>query len=151
MDQAYLYTTANGIDSEASYPYVGIQQTCAYNSSSRVIKSSGYTTVTPKGSESALQTALATKGPISVAVNGTQLQFYSSGILNNSPCAPGTTMLNLNHAVLAVGYGVHSPTGLQYWSIKNSWGSGWGEAGFARIQRNSNQQICTATLPSYPS
>ncbi|VDQ03397.1 unnamed protein product [Trichobilharzia regenti] len=44
-----------------------------------------------------------------------------------------------NHAVLLIGYGVDQDTNLPYWNIKNSWGGQWGENGFFRILRGSDE------------
>jgi cathepsin F len=76
-------------------------------------------------------------GPLSALLDATQLQFYKSGIWTGqvdgtSPwlaCHPD----NLDHAVLLVGYG--SENGTDYWTVKNSWGTDFGEDGYFRIVR----------------
>ena len=59
----------------------------------------------------------------------------------------------MNHAVLAVGYGNDSRSGNNFWKVKNSWGSGWGESGFIRLLRTSDNGPGTAGMlstPTYP-
>ena len=49
----------------------------------------------------------------------------------------------MNHAVVVVGYGTDK--GIDYWTVKNSWGTGWGEQGFFRIKRD----LCHLTEVAY--
>lgn len=72
-------------------------------------------------------------GPLSVGINANHTEFvnYKGGILDIPNCGTNTT-----HFVTIVGYGVQS--GQDYWIIKNSWGTGWGEQGYGRIARGKN-------------
>lgn len=91
--------------------------------------------------ESQLTSELYTRGPLSVLLDATQLQFYSSGVwdghLPNSSPALGCHASSLNHAVLMVGYGTDGSS--PYWTVKNSWGAKWGENGYFRITRGQGK------------
>eukprot|EP00928_Gymnodinium_smaydae_P011413 TRINITY_DN14214_c0_g2_i1.p1 TRINITY_DN14214_c0_g2~~TRINITY_DN14214_c0_g2_i1.p1 ORF type:complete len:460 (-),score=102.75 TRINITY_DN14214_c0_g2_i1:438-1817(-) len=78
--------------------------------------------------ENALMEAVAQQ-PVGVAVDGSgpAFQLYHGGVLK------GACGSDVNHAVLLVGYGTDN--GVDYFKIKNSWGPGWGEGGYARIAR----------------
>lgn len=43
---------------------------------------------------------------------------------------------DVNHAVVAVGYGVEN--GIPYWLIKNSWGASWGADGYFKMELGKN-------------
>ena len=45
----------------------------------------------------------------------------------------------MNHGVLIVGYGVDDVSGEKYWSVKNSWGNEWGESGYFKMRRGTNE------------
>ena len=93
-----------------------------------------------------LEDAVANVGPISVgvAVNKDFL-FYSEGVFDDASCS--SAVEDQAHAVLAVGYGTEN--GKDYWLIKNSWSTWWGDEGYIKIARKGN--ICgVATSPSYP-
>lgn len=84
------------------------------------------------------------KGPLSVTIDASHIQFYLGGVLTDCGSVQGT-----NHAVQLVGYGTDA--GKDYWLIRNSWGTHlWGEHGYFRIERNKN--LCNIALyaPEYP-
>jgi len=143
MDYAFEYVIANkGICAETAYPYKGVDGTCQ-KTCDKVVTISGYQDI-PSGNEASLLNAVGTVGPVSVAIEADQIgfQFYSSGVFS------GTCGTNLDHGVLAVGYGT---TGTQdYWIVKNSWGTSWGETGYIRMIRNKNQ-CGIALAASYPT
>ncbi|KAK3733991.1 hypothetical protein QZH41_009857, partial [Actinostola sp. cb2023] len=146
MDNAFRYIKANdGIDTEQSYPYEGSNDRCRFKTSNVGASDTGYVDIT-RGSESDLQSASASVGPISVAIDASHLsfQFYHSGVYDNSGCSS----TQLDHGVLVVGYGTYQ--GKDYWLVKNSWGPGWGLEGYIRMSRNKNNQCGIATQASYP-
>lgn len=146
MDDAFQYIKAKGVDTEESYPYVAEQQTCHWSKANVGAKDTGFTDVTA-GDEKALQEAVATVGPVSVAIDASHFTFqlYRGGIYNEPECSSQS----LDHGVLVVGYG-SSEKGEDYWIVKNSWGSSWGENGYIRMSRNKNNQCGIATSASYP-
>lgn len=147
MDHAFQYIKENkGIDTEGAYPYKGIDNRCQFNPSKIGATCTGYKDIT-KGSERALQNAVGTIGPVSVAIDASQptFQMYQSGIYDEPECSS----TSLDHGVLAVGYG--SSNGRDYWIIKNSWGVRWGHNGYIYMSRNKQNQCGIATAASYPT
>jgi len=148
MDYAFQYIKDNGgIDTEESYPYEGEDDKCRYNPAYRGATDIGFVDV-EAGNEEALKSALATQGPCSVAIDASHesFQFYNHGVYREPECSPE----NLDHGVLAVGYGVDAQTGEAYWLIKNSWGTSWGDGGFVKMARNEENMCGVASAASYP-
>lgn len=136
MDNAFRYIKANGgVDTEESYPYNAHENTCHFKRSDVGETDKGFVDV-PAGSERALKKAVATVGPVSVAIDAshTSFQFYSHGVYDEPECDPE----GLDHGVLVVGYG--SEDGQDYWLVKNSWSEHWGDGGYIRMARNKNNQ-----------
>ncbi|KAF6017184.1 hypothetical protein EB796_024514 [Bugula neritina] len=147
MDNGFTYIKKNGgIDTEESYPYTGKNGRCHYKSSETGATDTGYVDI-KEGSETDLQSAVATIGPISVAIDASHMSFqlYRSGVYNERRCSS----TRLDHGVLAVGYG--SMDGKDYWIVKNSWGASWGKEGYVWMSRNKKNQCGIATQASYPT
>jgi len=154
MDDGFKYIMAKGDETESSYPYTssaGSTGTCSSSKAKSAngiaaSKITGYRDVT-ENSETALQAAVA-RQPVSVAIEADQsaFQFYSSGVFD-STCGS-----SVDHGVLLVGYGTDG--GSEYWKVKNSWGTTWGEDGYIRMARNvasSAGQCGIASMASYPT
>lgn len=147
MDQAFQYIKENpGIDTEKSYPYEAEDSVCRFKPRSVGATDSGFVDI-PEGDEEALKQAVATVGPVSVAIDASHesFQFYSEGVYNEPECSSS----QLDHGVLVVGYGT-TEDGQDYWLVKNSWGPGWGEEGYIKMARNLDNHCGIATAASYP-
>jgi len=147
MDNAFKYIKENaGIDTESSYPYEGKNDKCRFNAANVGATDTGFTDIKSK-SESDLQTAVATVGPIAVAIDASHMSFqlYRTGVYHEFFCSE----TRLDHGVLAVGYG--SEDSKDYWLVKNSWGESWGEKGYIKMSRNRRNNCGIATSASYPT
>jgi len=147
MDQAFQYIKANqGIDTEDSYKYTAQDGKCKFTKENVGATCTGFTDL-PSGDEDALTAAIATIGPISVAIDASQdsFQFYSSGIYSDENCSSE----ELDHGVTAVGYGTQGQ-GQDFFIVKNSWGTSWGDQGYIMMARNQDNMCGIATMASYP-
>jgi len=147
MDYAFQYVISNGgLDTEASYPYTATgPNTCQYDPSNSQETLSSFTDVS-QGDESALATAV-NQQPVSVAIDASHASFqsYQSGVYYEPECSA----TQLDHGVLAVGYGTDD-SGNDYWLVKNSWGTSWGMNGYIQMSRNKNNNCGIASSASYP-
>ena len=77
------------------------------------------------------------KQPVVVAItaNNLYIHSYTSGVIDATDCYTSMSGLNpIDHAVLIVGYGYDKATRLDYWLIKNSWNTTWGDKGYMKIK-----------------
>ncbi|KAG5503123.1 hypothetical protein JIQ42_07086 [Leishmania sp. Namibia] len=134
MDQAWSWIIANHsgtVYTEVSYPYTsrnGEKAPCQHTGKFGA-HIDGFVSLAED--EDVIESWLATKGPVSIAVDASTWQLYFGGVV--SFCFS----FQLNHGVLLVGYNnVAKPP---YWIVKNSWGPKWGENGYIRLAKGSNQ------------
>ncbi len=144
LDFAIPFIVQSGIPTEADYPYAAAN----FGSTASTPTTSGICAATNKVIDTTLNgtyqgnyqdlTALQIKemisfAPVSVAIfaNGTFFQ-YSSGVYTGCPDY-ATSVANVNHAVIVVGYDSNGN-----YIIKNSWGTAWGENGFATISKDND-------------
>jgi len=145
MDAAFQYIKDNkGVDTEESYPYEAKNDKCRFKADMVGATDAGFVDI-PTNNENKLMEAVATVGPVSVAIDANHASFfqYKSGIYDEPACTD-----NLDHGVLAVGYGTLN--GQDYWLVKNSWGLSWGENGYVMMSRNKMNQCGIAAMASYP-
>jgi C1A family cysteine protease len=130
MDKAFQYLERGAIETESSYPYTGKEGDCKVAQGRPITKCQRIVDV-QQNDPVALRDAVAQR-PVSVAVDASskEWQMYKKGIIMKR-C--GTS---LDHGVLVVGYGTEGRT--DYWIVKNSWGTSWGEQGYVRLARRMN-------------
>ena len=87
-------------------------------------------------------------GPVSVSfkvVDG--FKDYAGGVYTHEDC--GTGPMDVNHAVLATGFGYDHESKMNYYVVKNSWGDKWGDKGYFKIQAMKNM-CAIAQCNSFP-
>lgn len=144
-DKAMDYVIKYGVDTELSYPYNAVDQTCNYNKSN-VGANISQVVLLPEGNMTTLYEALGTVGPLSIAIDAEDdFQFYSSGVFKSTTCSPQY----LDHAVLAVGYG-ETNDNKKYIIVKNSWGTSWGMDGYIYMSSDIDNMCGMAEHVSFP-
>ncbi|TFK04538.1 Dipeptidyl peptidase 1 [Platysternon megacephalum] len=91
--------------------------------------------------EALMKLELVLYGPMAVAFEVySDFMLYRGGIYHHTGLQDEFNPFELtNHAVLLVGYGKDPDTGEKFWTVKNSWGSSWGENGYFRIRRGTDE------------
>ncbi|KAL0227946.1 hypothetical protein RCL1_004089 [Eukaryota sp. TZLM3-RCL] len=137
------YTFETGIVEQEHYPYEAKTNQCKNTDGVKHWKVKDYYFVNgyygnSTGAEQAIMRELAERGPVPISIMvppGRSFRDYKSGVYmyNEQEFARFGWFVEVNHAVLAVGYGVEN--GVKYWLIQNSWGTTWGDNGFFKIVR----------------
>jgi len=138
LPTAFAYIAESGLETNKVYPYTsgdGNTGTCKYHARDVVAHISGFKYATTTGNETAMQAAMMINGPLSICVDASTWQYYTSGIITHG-CGD-----SLDHCVQIVGWDVDSTSNppIPYWIIRNSWGTDWGLDGYLWVERNKDE------------
>ncbi|CAG9530587.1 unnamed protein product [Cercopithifilaria johnstoni] len=132
--QVFDWVSENGVMTSKRYPYKENDSvSCPSERSPKKMKEALAGGVyLSYGNENIIRRALAIYGPVTVSLYAYQSTFvnYKRGIYDDPDCP--THADHINHAVVAVGYGVKN--GKKYFIIRNSWGATWGMKGYGYIR-----------------
>jgi cathepsin F len=134
---AYQYViSAGGLEDQSNYPYTGQDGNCNFQQNEVAVTISNWKYGTQNSDETTMMNNLVSVGPLSICVYAEPWQDYTGGVLMASDCQ-GT----IDHCVQLVGYDMTAqPT--TFWSVRNSWGTDWGESGYIRLQYGQDTCSC---------
>ncbi|CAH8620869.1 unnamed protein product [Dicrocoelium dendriticum] len=142
------YAEDYGIPEESCNPYTGVKsdicptkRNCSRYYATNYHYLGGYYGAC---SEHLMKLELVTNGPFPVGFEVyDDFIHYRSGVYSHTTLKNPLTRFDpfemTNHAVMLVGYGFDKKLKLPYWIVKNSWGPSWGEDGYFRILRGSDE------------
>ena len=135
-------TTNGGLAADVDYPYVGSATSC--KSSIAIDSAAQVKSISSVGNNVASLMSAVAKQPVAVAISVPDtFSSYKSGVYKD----PNSNGPNLS--VLLVGYGTLN--GVDYWKVKNSWGTSWGINGYALIFRSSSNYNNILNYATYPN
>jgi len=146
MENAFAWIMKNGgINTEEDYPYEARDKSCRFDENNPTYTISAFHEIKEQD-EDDLTEKIATEGPISVAIDAGKFSFqlYHDGVYYEPACSS----TRLNHGVLAFGYG--NEGGDDFYWVKNSWGTGWGDNGYIKMSRGRGNNCGIATDASWP-
>jgi len=128
QELAFNQTIVEGLALESTYPYKAQTGRCPNPPPKAAATITGFVTL-PFNNYSALMNAVAMVGPIAISAAAEPWQTYESGVFSSNCGA------DVDHAIQLVGYGHDDTAGLDYYLVRNSWSSSWGENGYIRVAR----------------
>lgn len=134
LNQGLDYFKSSPVDKDPLWPYTATNGTCntasiATAASGNALQTSSTSSyVSPNNDETVLMNAVLQSPVAFLMMVDNSFQSYAGGIYKSTTCTTA-----VNHAMLIVGWQYDATSGTYYWLIKNSWGTGWGEAGYIRM------------------
>ncbi|EGG24867.1 hypothetical protein DFA_03112 [Cavenderia fasciculata] len=130
----------HGVSHSNMYPYVGYKNTAICSAVGLTINIRSYAMTLGRKEFGLTKALLDTPVSASFDASSREFQLYVRGIFSSPTC----DKLKPSHSVLVTGYQPGA------WLIKNSFGVNWGEAGFFRLARNTDDKCGIASFASYP-
>jgi len=149
MEDAFKFEeSGNGLCSEDDYPYLATDDSECNNDCEKVehTRVKDYIDINPGDKHGLIASLVMQPTSIAMDASGLAFQFYSSGVIDDDNCGADG---QIDHGVLAVGYGYDDDAGHKYFKVKNSWGDSWGDEGYFRIKRDSKNQYGTCAVLAY--
>lgn len=147
VEAAFKYVIdTRGMMQASDYPYSATEGKCKFQQSKAVAQISSYKTI-PDNNCGALEAAV-TKQPVGAGVAANALMYYTGGVFSSDKCG-----VCVNHAVTVVGFGFDESVNKNFWIVRNSWGTDWGEQGYFRLDKDNGKPygmcgVCSKV--SYP-
>ena len=151
------YAEDFGVVEEDCFPYLGHDTPCQEKSGCLRYYATKYYYVGGfygACNEAEMMVELVNNGPIAVGFEVySDFEKYKSGIYHHTGLEDKFNPWEItNHAVLIVGYG--ETDGVKYWTVKNSWGTDWGEEGYFQIRKGDDEcgmeSMAMAATPLIP-
>ncbi|XP_064596864.1 dipeptidyl peptidase 1-like [Liolophura sinensis] len=132
-----------GVIEESCFPYTGKESPCKKTKCRRHYTTDYYYIGGYYGAcnEPLMRMELVKNGPVAISFEVySDFQSYKGGIYHHTGLQDHFNPWEItNHVVLVVGYGQDKASGEKFWTVKNSWGEKWGEKGYFRIRRGTDE------------
>ncbi|KAG9392163.1 cysteine proteinase [Carpediemonas membranifera] len=144
----WMWSNKIALPTEVEYPYLGVNDYCHFDTSASAAPTIDGCAMISAKDVKGLKQAIA-EGPVSVAIAvPMSFVFYDHGIFKDNSC--GQEHADLEHAVLAVGYG--SLNGKDFAIVRNSWSTHWGNNGYIYMDITDDYNNCgIATEAKFPT
>ncbi|KAL7026302.1 hypothetical protein ACKWTF_013840 [Chironomus riparius] len=143
-----LKSGGNAAPAMANYQYYGFKTKCRTNLAKIPVNIKAVVQNYTAGNENMMKEIVANVGPVAAVISVTSVfQLYKSGIFYDTTC--NSNCGYVNHAVVIVGYGRNATTNLDYWIVKNTWGTTWGQLGYIYMSRNRGNNCNIACYAMY--